>query len=281
MTRKKRKITFYYITTEEGENTKEVFNSVLTYIKNLESLKKRKNIVGNKFGFLYSIKSNENNDKHKLIFKSATNKYRPPLLNKETVIERESPKTIDEGETYKTHIVTKIINGDFILISEKYRDGLTIKQIIKYLNYFALNLELPLFNFEIIAKDDFLEELDNLERVISAEVFVDKQLLGSDALNYSERTNSVKHDVVINVKAKNRESIRDFARDTFAKLNGAEQVINRIRITGKNYDNNIVMLNTNIIERQEWVNPEYNDVTGEIITSEIIRDMENVINNFN
>lgn len=280
MARKKRKVTFYYLTTEEGQDIQEIFNTVLAYINDLEPLDKRRNIVGNKFGFLYSINTNHDNDKHKLVFKSATNRFRPPLLNKETVSERDSPKTMDEGETHKTHILTKFINGDLILISEKYRDGLTIKQIVDYLNSFAISLELPLLNFETIAKDDFLEELDNLERITSAEVFVDKQLLGSAALNYSERINSVKHDVIINVKAKNRQSITNFARDAFAKLNGREQAINRIRVTGKNHENNLVMLNTDRIERQEWVAPEFNEVTGEIITTELIRDMEAIINNF-
>ena len=52
------------------------------------------------------------------------------------------------------------------------------------------------FGYETIAKDDFLEEINALSRITCADVFVDKQLLGGDSLNYSERLSSIKHEII-------------------------------------------------------------------------------------
>ena len=145
-----------------------------------------------------------------------------------------------------------------------------------------LELESPIrFDFETIAKDNFLEEIENLSRVVSADVYVDKQLLGSEVLDYSERTSTVKHEVVVSVKAKNRDTISDFARDVYAKLNSGQNSIQRLRVVGRNNENNVVKLNTDFIERQEYVRPNINQVTGEIRTSDLFNEMESVLQNFN
>lgn len=191
---------------------------------------------------------------------------------------------MEEGETQKTHLITKAINGDLIIILEKHQAGMTIQQIKSYLNFFASFLEVETqisFDFETIAKDNFLEEIESLSRVVSADVYVDKQLLGSEVLDYSERTSTVKHEVVVSVKAKNRDSISDFARDVYAKLNSGQNSIQRLRVVGRNNENNIVKINTDFIERQEYVNPTVNQVTGEIRTSDLFNEMEAVLQNFN
>lgn len=282
MARKKRKIGFYYISVRnDALDLQSCYLNVINHINQLDKIGRKKIITGSKFGLLDTISSFNNNERHQLIFKSATNNFRPPLLDRYTITERDSPKTISEGETHKTHLISKMINGDLIVIIENYRDGVNIKQIIKYLNSFSENLPNPChFRAEMIVKNNFLEEMNALDRVIAAEIYVDKQLLGSEALNYSERINSVKHEVVISAKAKNRDSIADFARDIYGVFSGSEQRISRIRLTGKNNDNNLIIINTDRIERQEYVDPEIDENTGEILTAKLLEEMEVVIFNF-
>jgi hypothetical protein len=277
-----RKIGFYYFTVNDAEmDLHDCFVNTLNVIEQLSNLDRKRTIVGNKFGYLDTIASFNNNRRHQLVFKSATNNFRPPLLDKDTVNERDSPKSITEGETHKTHLVSKMVNGDLIVILESYRDGLTIRQVVNYLNSFSSDIENPYhFHAEMILKDDFLEELNGLERVVSAEIYVDKQLLGSETLNFSERINPVKHEVVLSVKALNRDNIVDFARDLYGKFTGGRQEIRRIRLKGKSEDNSVVILNTDRIERQEYVHPGIDGNTGEIITDELLEAMEGIMFNF-
>lgn len=285
MATKPRKIGFYYLTLVSGGVPVEIaLNRILTHFSTLSKVVRNRTIKNQKFGFLDTVNTNIENTRHKIIFKSASHSFRPPLVHRETITERESPKSMAEGETQKTHLVTKAINGDVIILLEKHQAGLNMNQIKNYLNYFAssLNAEIPLkFDYETIAKDNFLEEIDNLTRVVSADVYVDKQLLGSEVLDYSERTNTVKHEVVVSVKAKNRNTISDFARDVYAKLSSGENTIQRLRVVGRNNENNVVKINTDFIERQEFVRPNVNQVTGEIRSNDLFNEMENVLQNFN
>jgi hypothetical protein len=285
MATKPRKIGFYYLTLVSGDTTIDnALNETLTHIESLSKVDRNRTIKSPKFGFLDNINSNSENTRHKIIFKSASHSFRPPLVHRDTITERESPKSMEEGETQKTHLVTKAINGDVIVLLEKHQSGLNMNQIKNYLNYFAMTMDVETqirFDFETIAKDNFLEEINNLSRVVSADLYVDKQLLGSEVLDYSERTNTVKHEVIVSVKAKNRDTISDFARDVYAKINSGQNSIQRLRVVGRNNENNVVKLNTDFIERQEYVRPTVNQVTGEIRSSDLFSEMESALQNFN
>jgi hypothetical protein len=285
MPRKKRKIGFYYLTVSNKEITaSEAFNQVINHINELERANRRLNLGNNKFCLLDDFQHFQQNKRSKILFKSATHSFRPNLIHRETITERESPKQLQEGETQKTHLVTKSINGELVFLMEKHLNGIGANQFIKYLNHFLeqIETEIPfLFSFEIMVKDNFLDEIELLNRVTCAEVFIDKQLLGSDALDYSNRINQVKHEVVLTVKAKNKDTIEDFARDVYAKFNGGENVIRKIRIIGRNEENNEVIINTDFIERLEYIMPEINEVTGELSSLEVFQLMNAVIQNFN
>ncbi|MFN5847589.1 MAG: hypothetical protein ACK43K_03805, partial [Chitinophagales bacterium] len=98
-----------------------------------------------------------------------------------------------EGERIKTHCLVRITNNNEVIFClESSTSTLSIQSIINYLNHFitqyfdAHNIENRYrIDFDIIAKDNFMEELQSLNRVVSTEVFIDKQILGSEALNYS------------------------------------------------------------------------------------------------
>ncbi|TPG44562.1 hypothetical protein [Flavobacterium pectinovorum] len=282
MPRKKRKIGFYYLCLiNEDLNLNESFKNVINYINGLDKTHKNFSLGNNKFCILDSVVFYQNDNQTNVIFKSATHSYRPNLIHKETVDERESPKDIAEGEIEKTHLVTNFVNNDLILLLEKHLHGISISQFVRYLNHYGAQLDEPIqFKFETVVKDNFLEEINNLSRVTCADIYVDKQMLGGEALNYSDNLNEVKHEVILSVKSKKMESIADFARDTFAFLNGGNNSVRRIRLVGRNMDNNEVIINTDFIERQEYISPEINEITGEPVTHEVFNEMNLAIQNF-
>lgn len=288
MARKKRKIGFYYLTISTDQIDKLVaFNEVVSFLNNLPKTDRKFNLGDNKFCLLDSLNSFQNNSRHRITFKSATHSFRPNLIHQQTVNERESPKQLEEGEVEKNHIIIKAINGDLIVVFEKHFDGIGIGHFVKYLNNFNSHVEREdssirfTFGYEIIVKDDFLEEIANLSRVVSAEIYIDKQILGGEALNFSNRTTQIKQEVVVSVKANNKSSISEFATDIYAQFNGGSNRISKIRLVGRNHDNNEVVIKTDFIERQEFINPEMNLETGEISTQDIFTEMEVVLLNIN
>ncbi|MCS3532070.1 hypothetical protein [Chryseobacterium sp. JUb7] len=284
MARKRRKIGFYYLTVNEGNDLKESFDLIISHINGLSKEERKYELGNSKLCYLDSYQETNGGNKAKAIIKSAKYSFRPNLVHRATITERENPKLLEEGEIEKSHIAFKFSDDAISFILDKHSGGITIKQFVSYLNQFSHSIETDIqlrFGFEIVVKEDFLQEIENLSRVTCANVVVDKQLLGSDALNYSDRITEVQHDIVVSVKAKKRDSIEEFAKDVFAKFIGGERGINRIRIIGRNEDNNQVVINTDFIERQEFIFANYNEITGEITSDDVFTEMYDTLNNFN
>lgn len=273
--RKKRKISFYYLNVENNLDAHVALTSTLERILEADVVSRKHDITENKIGFIDMFLYNETTSSFRILFKSAKHSFRPPLIDRITVTERDSPKNFSEGERKLTHIITKSVNGDVILLIEDYLGAVNINQLAYYLNYYGRQFNPPfIFNLTAMAKDNFLEEINSLSRVTGAEIVVDKQILGSQALNFSNRLTSVKHEVVISVKAENRNSIIEFARSIFARVNIGQQQVRRLKVTGRNTSNNEVIINTNFIERSEYVNPLINQDTGEIVSTSIFQEIE-------
>lgn len=270
----KRKVGFFYLTFRQNEDNISIENAVLqslNYITSLSKTNRKQDFSDDKFCFIETFNYDEENNILKLLFKSARHSYRSPLINRRTVEERENPKSNDEGERYQTHLIIKFKDGDAIVFLETYQGALKLKQVTDYLNHFNLlynsshtrNRLKFFFNFEIIPRDNFREVLESLERVVCANIYIEKQLLGSDALNFSNRINEVQEEIIIEVKAKRNRDISSTVNDLFAKFNGG-QTIKKMRIVGRNQNNNEVILDTDFIVKREYVNAQINEETGEI-----------------
>ncbi|GFO63998.1 hypothetical protein [Geomonas paludis] len=59
-------------------------------------------------------------------FKSAKYDYRPPLIDKNTLAERRSPKSKSEGEQEKTHFALRVDKDDALLLLEQKKAGISI-----------------------------------------------------------------------------------------------------------------------------------------------------------
>ena len=169
----KRRIGFFYLHCVNGEETlniEENLLSVIRFIGGQLNRTKKKDISDDKFCFLDRYEYDEDRNLLKMLFKSARHSYRAPLINRNTVESRENPKTREEGEQVKTHLLVKFINGDAIVFLETGKSILTLKIICEYLNTFVsvynnnhrrehIN---GTFDFDIIPRDDFREVLDNM-----------------------------------------------------------------------------------------------------------------------
>ncbi len=117
----KRKIGFYYLFLKQGDfefPLREKLIRLLDFSIDKPRLERKQDIPGDKIAFLDTYSSDEDETLLKLRFKSAKHSYRAPLIDKNTVEERDNPKRIEEGEQMKTHALIKIKDGDAILFLE-------------------------------------------------------------------------------------------------------------------------------------------------------------------
>lgn len=195
----KRKIGFYYITLKKGDlelPTYEPMRFLLEYLVSLDRTQRKKDFDGSKFAFVdeYSLEEGLIT----VLFKSAKHSYRAPLLNRNTVEARENPKTMEEGEQMKTHMVVKNMEDSVIALIETGSNLLTGNNIVEYFNYLisCYNANVPddekiegHFSLSMMPSDDFREVLGSLTRVTIANVFIEKRLLGDGALCFAAPQN--------------------------------------------------------------------------------------------
>ena len=285
-----RKINFFFLQLSENERIFEIelgVNKLLRYINSFSRTRRKQDLPNDRICFLESYSYDENTHTAKLLFKSAKHSYRAPLLNRNTVELRDNPKTMEEGEQVKTHLLIKFKDGDAIVFLETGRDILTMKSITDYLNLFVsifnnnhnrdkINGS---FRFDMIPRDDFGEVLDNMRRVTCASIYVQKQILGSDALKFSDTTHEAKEDIIIEVKAKKGLSLKTMMYDLLAKFNGG-QTIQRIRAIGKLPNNSEAIIDTSFIIKKEYIDAQRNEDTGEYNTDYMFSQLTLLSNSF-
>lgn len=256
-------------------------NDIIVFIKKLPRLQKFHDLKGDKFCFLESVEIVKEDSIviFKGFFKSARNEFRPNLINKRNGAERKNPKELTEGDIEKTHFVIKIDKSReevYLLLEHNYH-GVTCSNIIEYFTSFNrsyLKYKGKPQNFTIVQAiipgSDFIDGLQQLSRTKIAEVHFDKQLLGSKALNFSNRTVSLKQDLKLVASAEVGESIKEVAVDLFNAFNQKESTITKVRVFGLDENNNEVILDTSKIIKVEFVRVDLNPETGEVMTTQMI-----------
>lgn len=287
---KTKHVVFYTLSELHSEPTgrqyAESIKDILEYIKKHTKVNRKYSLNTDKFCLIESATFNKSENLYEILFKSARHSFRPPLINRNTTIERENPKTIEEGEIEKVHLILKFEEDDVTMYIEKNRDGVTINNIMDYFNYFLRKYNTEHnpdadyhFKADLILRENFLEILNSLKRVSVTDVFYDKKILGGDYLNLSNRTVNIKNSVVVSLQATRGESIKEAAVDAFNKFNAKKNnSINKIRIHGKNDVNGDVVLNTDFIQMRETVDIEYDPNTGEINTTNAFRHLKAISN---
>lgn len=261
-------------------------STILNYIISKEKVDRKQDVNNEKIAFLDNINYDTTSEYHtmQILFKSAKHSYRAPLLDKNTVESRENPKTMSEGEQMKTHVLVKFKDGDAIIFLETGSNMLTCGNIVNYLNQALLSYNsqfreddeqrlLGKFSFEMIARDDFQEILQGMDRVLCAEIFIDKSVLGSEVLNFSNSAEQVKENILLTIKAERKKSIKETLYDIIDKYNSAQSKIRRIRITGKNTNGNASIIDTDFIVKKEFIEVQQDSDTGEYISANVFSQL--------
>ncbi len=260
----------------------------LEYTSKLSKKKRFYDLKNDKFCFLDSFTIDSNFCLG--YFKSARNEFRPNLINKQTGGERKNPKEKSEGDIEKTHFVIKIdqSNNEVYLFLEYNHTGISIQNLINYLNKFSreyaanksINSRFSIVH-QMIARNSFLTELDKLERTKIAEIHVDKQILGSDFLKFSNRTVSIQKDILLKVKAERKEDIKDFAVDMYNSFSGKKnKSINKIRVYGQDEEGNETFIDTSFMGQVDFIPAKLDDDTGEAVTLDLLREIKKIANSF-
>lgn len=285
----KRKIGFYWLHIVNNNGEEETFYNVESYLPcllefmcNLEKVSRKLNINNDKFCFIDFSSYAEDTHSSTLLLKSAKHSYRAPLLDKNTVEARENPKRMEEGEQIKTHAYLKYKEDDAIVFLETGQNILSLQNVCDYLNHFIPSynqshedIAIPgLFTFDMIPRDDFREVLDSMSRVVCADIFISKMLLGSDSLNFSNSTNDIQENMILTLKSEKKKSIKTTLYDLVNKYSGGTSSINRIRIKGKLQNNNDSVIDTSFIIKKEYIEVEQNQDTGEFNTPSMFLQLE-------
>ena len=280
-----------------GNNEQPFFlvGKVLDYIGNIKSkdkMQKFYDLRDKKFcfiDFVYKTDIDETDVVYSGVFKSARSDFRPNLINKRTGNERKNPKEISEGDIEKTHFLVKLSKRDneVYLFMEKNFMGVSptvfVNYITRFTNSYLQHID-EKRNFSIqktdIMMNNFLTEVERLSRTITAEVYFDKKLLGSEVLNFSNRTVSLKRDLILTAKASTKESITEFGIDIWNKMQHQDSPISRVRIKGIDENDNAVLLDTSFFCRQEFITAELDADTGEVNSTQLLSRLQKLAKDF-
>jgi hypothetical protein len=272
---KQRYINFYYLIKKTWRSDEETHcDGILEYLRailNIDVKERFHDIYSSqKFFYLSHAQLERNSNIIKFSFTSAKNQYRADLIDKETGIKRTNPKTLTEGEEEITHGVIQFEQTETKLILERNGNGISINNIIDYLNAFykrIYDVRNFSFGYNTLLRVDFLEHVNRLARVTLAKAYVNKSILGGDTLNFSSRTANVKRELVIQVNAKKSESIKETAIDIYNKIANGGSAVNRVLIQGHDEFKHQVTLDSLEFYKKETASFETNIRTGVIISA--------------
>ncbi len=289
---KKRKITFFKIIFQGSNNITEAKNylsNLLNFIQSKSPYDKKVDLPSDRFCFMDNIQKTVSDEYFRILFKSAKHSYRAPLLDRETINERENPKRMTEGEQMKTHVIIKMLPMEIILFLENGTNCMTSLNIVYYLNQYVskYNDEHPsqaiygTFIAQQILKNDFWEQLQSMNRVKKAVVVTDKRVLGSDSLHFLQRMFSIKDTINIDIVAKRKESLKDAITDIWNSRIAGRSEISCIRVEGVGEHNEQTIINTDQFAKIEYVEANQNEDTGEFDTPDMFNRMMLVAQRYN
>lgn len=290
MSVQKRKIVYYSIEFAKGEEKffdEKLFCEFLNYVKTIPVAERIFNDTNTKkavdlAGILEETK--EGIHMFKITFKSCKYNHSPDYMSSVDGSERASDKRLEEGEKELTHACIKINMNEAYTIFEQRRNGVTIGGVIKFFNkLLASFLEIKKIEekfylfYSLIPADDFLESLNNVERIISANIYTEKKILGSGFLGLMDLDASVQDDLLICVKAKKGKGLaKAAARRLFNYTIAEGTVTSRVRIYAKDIDKLDVVLDSMGDRKVDEITVELNE-NGTVNSYSIFAKLEELM----
>ncbi len=213
-----------------------------------------------------------------------------PINHNASVSTRNNPKRKHEGEEEKTHVIFKM-QDDFILVLYEDRNNIfTFSSFIKYLkhiislycaqNTIAQGRGKYTIDIAVIVEGDFLDLLDNVERIKVGKVLVEKQVLGSTCLNFSNRTSTVQDEILIEVKARKGTDIKQTISDFFNTFASDGTQIKKISVEGINDDKYPIKFDTESCKKKRFITVEVDDVTSTVDTQNVLALMNELLSSY-
>ena len=298
--RKKVKITFHTLNQKmwKSENDAELeenpywnVETVLNYKMSLPKTDRFYDLKDDKYCFVESMEKQVIDENCYLFgyFKSSRSEYRPDLIDKSTGDERPNPKKITEGDVERTHYVLKLSKTDneVYLFLEYNHFGISIHNFVNYISESAKQYlqtlskekKFAIVHYEI-SRNDFPTELERLTRTVLAEVHFDKKLLGSDALDFSNRTIPLQKNLVLSARASKNESIKEFGVDIWNKMHQKNSPISKLRIKGRDENNNEILLDTDLMCQSDFIEVDKDPDTGDLNSGQIMAGMRRIATSF-
>ena len=278
-----RRVSYYSISIEnppQDFSYEDFIRTLLNFIGNQALVNRKQDMGDDRFCFLAAKSHDPGQHIARGIFKSAKHSYRAPLINRNTLNERDNPKTMEEGEVFKTHFVMKCCQDEILAVIESAMNLLSVKAIIDYLNLFIRKYDLAhpedptgiQLKYEIVPEDDFAQALANMDRVKAATVYFHKQILGSEALGFSRELDDVQEEVELTLKAKRNQSITQQIVSALGRLNGGQSQITKIRVKGS-IENVESVIDTSVIVKKTYIDVPKNAETGEYESATMLARM--------
>ncbi|MDG4655551.1 hypothetical protein P6P90_04775 [Ectobacillus antri] len=269
-----RRIVFYnllFVRTEDNSQffDKQLFIDIMNYISSTATfmldIPRRNKAIGVE---QIEIEHIDYKDCVKLIFKSCKYNHTPDYMSKLDGSVRNSDKKQHEGEKEITHLCATVNTAEAEVILEERRSGVTINEIVKFLNecvkeYIELRSEMVNFKLDygLVPSSSFLTNLNKMQKVKVAEVFTHKRVLGSETMALLDREDeALKDDVVLTLKAKRGESLlKRNMQSLYESLAGENTVTTRVRIYGTDKNNKGIKLDSEYMKKTEFVTAKLNE----------------------
>lgn len=221
---------------------------------------------------------------YEIRFKSCKYNHSPDYMSSTDGSERPTEKQLYEGDKEVTHFCMRIDTHDVMCVVEERRSGVTFGAAIRYLNEKLRNYlrqkgqdESIIMVGSIIPPQDFLTALNSTERITIAELFVDKEVVGTGYLGLLDIDASVREDIVMTVKSKPKQSIaKNAAKNVYLGLATEGTRVRRIRLRGKDYNNMSVIIDSLNAKKKDEVFVELMP-NGIVNTSSMFQKMEEAL----
>lgn len=219
-----------------------------------------------------------------IVFGSCKYNHAPDYMSSENGNIRATTKQKEEGEQELTHLSIWITEQEGYVVIEERKSGVTIGTIEKYLSTWFLCYQKKKemdskykLEIMIVPQDDFLTMLNKCERVCSAELYVDKELLGSDYLNFAGIPSSVRNELTLNVMPIRGKSIdRSMISQAFNMIFSGSSKIKRIRIRIKDDEGVLTIVDSLHGKRKNEVKVELND-NGTVNSTSMFQALKGVL----
>lgn len=291
MSIKNRKIKYFSIefldSMKNKSFDKDVFSDFLSYIVSLkESERIIKNDTKKKATELFSVDKYEQSGNIilQIVFKSCKYNHFPEYMSIIDGSERPSDKKPHEGDKELTHMCIKISENEALAMLEIRQSGVSMKQIIEYLNpkftKYAEDNGLPsdrVLLWGYVPAESFLDALKKVKRISLAELYTEKELIGGEFFDLMDIDDNIQDDLIITIKSKRKRTISvNSIQTAFNRMIAHDSKTTRIRLYGQDNNKLGIVLDSINGQKKEEITVELND-NGTVNTFSIFTKMRDTL----